>query len=125
MPRGNRCDAVFETDDDRRAFLSRPGEVCASQGWRVHARVSMSNHFHPLLETPQANGVTGMKGLPGTFSQGWNRARRRHVFQGRYHLWKESLKDRVDFLLGGHRCRVPIRDEWLQRVGEVEGLHGS
>jgi REP element-mobilizing transposase RayT len=86
MARGDGGDAVFETDDDRKAFLSRLWEVCESHGWRVHAWVLMSNHFHLLLETPQANLVTGMKWLLGTFSQGWNRARRRrgHVFQGRY-----------------------------------------
>ncbi|MCH7229178.1 transposase, partial [Haloferula sp. A504] len=55
-------------------------------GWRVHAWVLMGNHFHLLLETPEPNLVTGMKWLLGTFSQGWNarRARRGHVFQGRY-----------------------------------------
>jgi hypothetical protein len=39
-----------------------------------------------LLETPEPNLVTGMKYLLGTFGQGWNarRARRGHVFQGRY-----------------------------------------
>ena len=86
MARGDGGDSVFETDDDRKAFLSRLGEVCESHGWRIHAWVLMSNHFHLLLETPQANLVTGMKWLLGTFSQGWNRARRRrgHVFQGRY-----------------------------------------
>ena len=47
---------------------------------------SWDNHFHLLLETPQANLVTGMQWLLGTYSQGWNRARLRrgHVFQGRY-----------------------------------------
>jgi hypothetical protein len=46
----------------------------------------MGDHFHLLLETPEANLVTGMKWLLGTYSQGWNRAglRRGHVFQGRY-----------------------------------------
>ncbi|MFT3990021.1 MAG: transposase [Luteolibacter sp.] len=86
MARGDGGKAVFETDHDRKAFLSRLGEACASHGWRVHAWVLMGNHFHLLLETPQANLVSGMKWLMGTFSQGWNRARLRrgHVFQGRY-----------------------------------------
>ncbi len=55
-------------------------------GWRVHAWVLMSNHFHLLLETPEPNLVKGMKWMLGVFSQGWNRARKRrgHVFQGRY-----------------------------------------
>jgi putative transposase len=86
MARGDGGKSVFETDDDRHAFLTRLEEVCASHGWRVHAWVLMGNHFHLLLETPQPNLVTGMKWLMGTFSQSWNRARLRrgHVFQGRY-----------------------------------------
>lgn len=77
---------MFETDQDRKSFLHRLGQVCASHGWRVHAWVLMGNHFHLLLETPQANLVSGMKRLMGAYSQGWNRARQRrgHVFQGRY-----------------------------------------
>jgi len=35
----------------------------------------MTNHFHLLVETPEANLVTGLKLLLGTFSQGWNRRR--------------------------------------------------
>jgi REP element-mobilizing transposase RayT len=86
MARGDGGKDVFETDDDRKAFVFRLGQVCGSHGWRVHAWILMGNHFHLLLETPQANLVTGMKWLMGTFSQGWNRARLRrgHVFQGRY-----------------------------------------
>ena len=86
MARGDGGKAVFEGDDDRKAFLFRLGQVCGSHGWRVHAWVLMGNHFHLLLETPEPNLVTGMKWLLGTFSQGWNsrRARRGHVFQGRY-----------------------------------------
>lgn len=86
MARGDGGKRVFETDEDHFAFLSRLEEACASHGWRVHAWVLMGNHFHLLLETPQANLVSGMKWLLGVFSQGWNRARKRrgHVFQGRY-----------------------------------------
>jgi len=86
MARGDGGKPIFEADDDRKAFLFRLGQVCASHGWRVHAWVLMGNHFHLLLETPEPNLVTGMKYLLGTFSQGWNarRSRRGHVFQGRY-----------------------------------------
>ena len=86
MARGDGGKVVFETDDDRKAFVFRLAQVCESHGWRIHAWVLMGNHFHLLLETPQANLVSGMKYLMGTFSQGWNRARLRqgHVFQGRY-----------------------------------------
>jgi putative transposase len=86
MARGDGGKAIFEGDDDRKAFLYRLGQVCGSHGWRIHAWVLMGNHFHLLLETPEPNLATGMKWLLGTFSQGWNgrRSRRGHVFQGRY-----------------------------------------
>ncbi|MDP3849584.1 MAG: transposase [Luteolibacter sp.] len=86
MARGNGGDLVFVTDDDRKVFLHRLGQVCESHGWLIHAWVLMGNHFHLLLETPQPNLVSGMKWLLSTYSQGWNRARMRrgHVFQGRY-----------------------------------------
>jgi hypothetical protein len=46
----------------------------------------MGNHFHLLLETPEANLVSGMRMLLGTFGKAWNirRQRQGHVFQGRY-----------------------------------------
>jgi len=86
MARGDGGKRIFETEEDHFALLARLEEACESHGWRVHAWVLMSNHFHLLLETPQANLVSGMKWLLGVFSQGWNRARKRrgHVFQGRY-----------------------------------------
>jgi len=86
LARGDGGKAVFETEEDRKGFVFRLGKVCESHGWRVHAWVLLSNHFHLLVETPEANLVTGMKLLLGTFSQGWNRRRLRrgHVFQGRY-----------------------------------------
>jgi hypothetical protein len=46
----------------------------------------MTNHYHLLLETPEANLVVGMKWLQGTYTQRFNlRHRLRgHLFQGRY-----------------------------------------
>jgi REP element-mobilizing transposase RayT len=86
MARGDGGKRIFEADEDHLGFLARLGEACASHGWRVHAWVLMGNHFHLLMETPQANLVSGMKWLLGVYSQTWNRSRQRrgHVFQGRY-----------------------------------------
>lgn len=86
MARGDGGKVVFENDEDRKGFLFRLGKVCESHGWRIHAWVLMDNHFHLLVETPEANLSSGMKLLLGSFSQGWNRRRLRrgHVFQGRY-----------------------------------------
>jgi putative transposase len=86
MARGDGGKRIFIEKEDHKAFLFRLGEVCASHGWRVHAWVLMGNHFHLLLETPEANLVSGMKLLLGSFAQSWNRRYQRsgHVFQGRY-----------------------------------------
>jgi REP element-mobilizing transposase RayT len=40
-------------------------EACEKTGWQVHAYVLMSNHYHLLLETPEANLASGMKWLQG------------------------------------------------------------
>ncbi|MDQ8209749.1 transposase, partial [Coraliomargarita sp. SDUM461003] len=55
-------------------------------GWKLHAYVIMSNHYHLALETPEPNLVEGMKWLQSTFSTRFNRLRkeRGHVFQRRY-----------------------------------------
>ena len=46
----------------------------------------MSNHYHLVLETQDANLVAGMQWLQSTFANRFNRTVRDHghVFQGRY-----------------------------------------
>jgi len=86
MARGDGGKRIFLDEEDAKGFFFRLAEVCERCGWKVHAYVLMSNHFHLLLETPEPNLVDGMRYLMGTFSQGWNarHQRRGHVFQGRY-----------------------------------------
>jgi len=86
LSRGNRQEAIFADDTDRQMFLSLLGQTCGRTGWQIHAYVLMSNHYHLLLETPQANLVTGMKWLQGTYTQRFNRRHRQcgHLLQGRY-----------------------------------------
>ena len=86
MCRGNNGREIFLDDDGRRLFLSTLDEVCQQTGWLIHAHVLMSNHYHLLLETPEANLVAGMKWFQGTYTQRFNAMfkRRGHLFQGRY-----------------------------------------
>jgi hypothetical protein len=46
----------------------------------------MSNHFHLVLETPEANLVSGMKWFLGTYTSRFNRRHKLfgHLFSGRY-----------------------------------------
>ncbi|MBN2161667.1 MAG: transposase [Pontiellaceae bacterium] len=86
MSRGNRGDAIFLDDRDRETFLDTLEEACMKTGWLVHAFCLMGNHYHLLLETPEANLVTGMKWLQGTYTQRFNSRHKLwgHLLQGRY-----------------------------------------
>ena len=86
LSRGNRQEAIFVDDTDRQVFLKTLGEACGRTGWQVHAYVLMPNHYHLLLETPEANLVVGMQWLQGTYTQRFNGRHRLagHLFQGRY-----------------------------------------
>jgi putative transposase len=85
--RGNRREPVFLDHVDRLAWLGLLAQVCRRANWRIHAWCQMGNHYHLLVETPEANLPFGMQRLNGLFTQRQNRARGRsgHVFQGRYH----------------------------------------
>lgn len=86
LDRGDRREAIFRDDRDRAMFLATLGRVCERTGWRVHAWVLMTNHYHLLVETPQANLVAGMRWFQTTYTVRFNRRHRLsgHLFQGRY-----------------------------------------
>lgn len=86
MCRGNGSQDIFLSDRDREIFMDTLGEACGRCGWMIHAYVLMGNHYHILLETPEANLVAGMKWFQGTYTQRFNYRNKRsgHLFQGRY-----------------------------------------
>lgn len=86
MNRGDRREAIFLDDKDRRTFLATLAEACEKTGWEVHAYCLMGNHFHLVAETPQPNLVAGMKWLLGTYTGRFNRRHGYcgHLFSGRY-----------------------------------------
>jgi len=90
MARGNRREAIFRSDQDRQLFLKTLGEACAMTGWRVHAWVLMSNHYHLLLETPEANLVAGMQWLQNTYTRRFNT---------RHKVWGRLFGDRYKAVL--------------------------
>ena len=86
MNRGDRREDIFKDDQDRELFLAALGEVSAKTDWRVRAYCLMRNHFHLVLETPQANLVAGMKWLLGVYTKRFNIRHKfcGHLFAGRY-----------------------------------------
>src|SRR5437762_10374327 len=64
MSRGDRREQIYYDDVDRQDFLKTLAEACQKTGFEVHAYCLMKNHFHLVVETPDANLVAGMRWLP-------------------------------------------------------------
>ncbi|MDP5132877.1 MAG: transposase [Paraglaciecola sp.] len=115
--RGNERKAIYFDDTDFELFLTLLGKVCEQYNWVVNAYCLMTNHYHLLVETPDANLSKGMRQLNGTFTQAINRKHQRvgHLFQGRY---KAILVDKNTYLLELSRYIVlnPIRANMVQNL---------
>ena len=61
MARGNQGQKLCADEGDRQRWRANLSEACGRTGWRIHAWGLMSNHCHLLLETTEANLVSGMK----------------------------------------------------------------
>ncbi len=90
MARGNRREAIFAGDEDRELFLQTLGEACAMTGWRVHAWVFLSNHYHLVIQTPEPNLVGGMQWLQNTYTRRFNT---------RHRAWGRLFGDRYKAVL--------------------------
>ncbi|VXB65419.1 transposase [Massilia sp. 9I] len=119
--RGNRSSPIYRNDSDRRAWLDVLALVCERHNFVIHSFCQMTNHYHLLVETVEANLSHGMRQLNGLYSQLINRRHELvgHLFQGRY---KAILVQKENYLLEVSRYIVlnPLRanmvtslDEWL------------
>ncbi len=98
MNRGNRGEDIFVTDKDRKVFLAGLVDSCETYDIKLIAFVLMTNHFHLLIQTPQANLSEFMRHFLVTYTVRFNRRNGRtgHVFQGRF---KSLLVDEDEYLL--------------------------
>ena len=119
--RGNERKNIFFDDHDRKVFLGIIQQVKNRFHWLFHSYVLMDNHYHLLVETPEANLSRGMRQLNGVYTREFNHRHNRigHLFQGRF---KSILIDKDDYLveLSRYIALNPIRagialkaDEWL------------
>lgn len=113
--RGNARKNIFSDDQDREKFLGVLESVIRKYNWICHAYCLMDNHYHLLIETPDANLSIGMRQLNGIFTQSYNRRYKRpgHIFQGRY---KAILVDKDNYLL--ELCRYIVLNP--VRAGLIE-----
>jgi len=96
--RGDRRESIYVDDEDRREWLNLLDEVCHRFNWVIHAYCQMTNHYHFVVETPDANLSKGMRQLNGVYTQRFNRRHGLvgHLFQGRY---KAILVQKESYLL--------------------------
>ena len=115
--RGDAREAIYLNDDDRMAWLATLAQVCERFNWICHAYCMMTNHYHVVIETPEANLSKGMRQLNGVYTQNFNRAHRRvgHVFQGRF---KAIIVEKDGYLLELARYVVlnPLRARMVRSV---------
>ncbi|NBD39386.1 MAG: transposase [Verrucomicrobia bacterium] len=86
ISRGNYRKDLFHDPGSGEAFERSLFEAAESCNWLLHGFMVMSNHYHAVIETPEANLSKGMQWLQGTFANRFNRFRGEygHVFQGRF-----------------------------------------
>jgi len=115
--RGNARASIFLDKDDRARFLDTLADVVDRYGWICHAYCLMTNHYHLLIETPNADLSHGMQLLNGVYTQWFNRRHDRvgHLLQGRF---KAILVEKESYLLELARYVVlnPVRAKMVRSV---------
>lgn len=115
--RGNGRNNIFEDDQDRLVFLSALESVIKRYNWLCHAYCLMDNHYHLMMETPEANLSDGMRQLNGVYTQRYNRRHQKpgHLFQDRF---KAIIIQKENYLL--ELCRYvvlnPVRAGLVKKV---------
>ena len=67
--RGDGREDIYFSDADRTAWLSVLADVCQRFDWVCHAWCQMTNHYHVVVETREANLSRGMRQLNGVYTQ--------------------------------------------------------
>ena len=86
MNRGRRAETIFSDDKDYLAFTELLKETSEMWNIRVAAYCLMPNHYHILVQTPEANLSRSMRHLNGVYTQRYNSRHRcdGRLFRGRY-----------------------------------------
>lgn len=86
ISRGNNQENIFKSNRDREKFLDYLDKAAERFSIIIHSYCLMSNHYHLLVQTPEANLSLVMQWINVSYATYFNRKRRRHghLFQGRF-----------------------------------------
>ena len=117
LSRGNGGQDIFYSDNDCDLFLSLLEELIGRFNVEVHAYVLMSNHYHLLLKTIDANLSKAMQWFGTTYTRKFNIANHMqgHLFQGRF---KSLIIQNAAYLLrlSFYIHRNPVRAGMVERL---------
>jgi len=120
LSRGNERNPIFKKDSDRALFIETLKGSAELSGVEVIAYVLMDNHYHMIIETPNANLSRFMRHFGLTYTVRFNKryGRSGHLFQGRF---KAILIEEDPYLmvLSRYIHLNPVRTrEWEDRKTE-------
>ena len=147
--RGLERRAIFTADRDREHFYELLGQLRERYRILIHAHVCMTNHYHAILQTPDANLSQGLQWFHGSYAA-WYNARHNRVgplFQGRYRAipvensaWAYHLSlyvhlnplriaalglDKRGRVLEGKGYRTPSKEEVSERLRRLRQYRWS
>lgn len=115
--RGNERGAIFTVDSDRELLLVILADVVERHAWVCHTYCLMTNHYHLLVQTPQANLWQGMHMLNSRYVKAFQRrcGRGGHLLERRY---RPILVERQEYLQEVARYVVlnPVRAGICERA---------
>ena len=119
--RGNYREKIFKNDRDREKFLEYLEKAGERFSIVFHTYCLMSNHFHLLVETPEANLSAAMQWINVSYATYFNRkgGRHGHLFQGRF---KAILIDADEYLkhLSRYIHLNPVRAKMVSTSSEYK-----
>ena len=74
MNRGRRAEAIFRGKKDYIAFIKLLKETAELWNLRISAYCLLKNHYHLLVQTPDANLSRCMRHINGVYTQRFNKA---------------------------------------------------
>lgn len=110
MNRGRRGEAVFQSRGDYQCFIDILHEAVELFSFRISAYCLMANHYHMLVQTPDANLSRAMRHINGVYTQRFNSQHGYdgQLFRGRYKAILVS-EDRYLLQLVRYIHKNPVR----------------